>query len=157
MELWSEPRAPLLPFHFFLSLPPLMSVSVSVQLYPHPTPEGLLPGLSPLPTGREALQPGFSGPSSWLQATFKEWGLSPHLLPPLPPVPPFSLPLWSIPGPAPKSASSHPHPHSVNEMDKPKGLGPETGPEQTHRWGPSPRQTDRHAAGTLRPRETSRS
>lgn len=112
--------------------------------------------LSPLPTGREELQPGFSGPSSWLQATFKEWGLSPHLLPPLPPVPPFALPLWPIPAPAPKSASSRPHPHSVNQMDKPKGLGPETGPEQTHRWGPSPRQTDRHAAGTLRPRETSR-
>ena len=61
--------------------------------------------LSPLPTGREALQPGFSGPSSWLQATFKEWGLSRHLLPPLPPVPPFSF----LSGPLQVQPLSLPH------------------------------------------------
>ena len=98
-------QSSLLPFHFFLSLPHLTSVSVSVHLYPRPTPEGSLPSLSlPCPLAGKSSSLVFRQAPAWLQATFKN-GVCPltsshyyHLCPPFPflsgpsQVQPLSLP-----------------------------------------------------------------
>lgn len=148
VELWSEPRAPLLPFHFFLSLPPLMSVSVSVQLYPRPTPERLLPGLSlPCPlAGKSSSLVSRGRPAGFRQRSKN--GVCPltssphyHLFPPLP----------FLSGPSQLQPLSLPHlvptPTVLTRWTNQRVLGQRQAQSRLTGGGPVPdRQTDMQQA-----------